>query len=111
MAVQKKNEIVESTLDSTNPVEVDLNLQENVKEISTSEPIDLYINKRLTKMQLPDIRKVKHLTQKDVSEATGLSLQCISDIESLTSGNPTLKSLIKYLDCLGYEIAFQRKSI
>ena len=57
---------------------------------------------------LSDLRKIKHLTQKDLSLITGLSIQCISDIESKNSGNPTLKSLIKYLDALGYEICFQR---
>lgn len=70
--------------------------------------IDLLISERLTKLQLSDLRKIKHLTQKDLSLITGLSVQCISDIESKNSGNPTLKSLIKYLDALGYEICFQR---
>ncbi len=70
--------------------------------------IDLLISERLTKLQLSDLRKIKHLTQKDLSLITGLSIQCISDIESKNSGNPTLKSLIKYLDALGYEICFQR---
>lgn len=70
--------------------------------------IDLLISERLTKLQLSDLRKIKHLTQKDLSLITGLSIQCISDIESKNSGNPTLKSLIKYLNALGYEICFQR---
>lgn len=70
--------------------------------------INLLISERLTKLQLSDLRKIKHLTQKDLSLITGLSVQCISDIESKNSGNPTLKSLIKYLDALGYEICFQR---
>lgn len=77
--------------------------------IYVSDPVEQFINTRLTKMQLSDLRKIKHLTQKDVSTMTGLSVQCISDIESENSGNPTLKSLIKYLDCLGFEIAFQKK--
>lgn len=79
--------------------------------IYNSDPVERFINTRLTKMQLSDLRKIKHLTQKDVATMTGLSVQCISDIESESSGNPTLKSLIKYLDCLGFEIAFQKKSI
>lgn len=75
------------------------------------DPLEEYISKRLTKMQLGSLRKAKHMTQKDLSTLTGLSVQCISDIESENSGNPTLKSLIKYLDCLGFEICFQRKQI
>ena len=57
------------------------------------------------------LRHASNITQKELSEATGLSIQCISDIENENSGNPTLKSLIKYLDCLGYEITFQKKSL
>lgn len=76
-----------------------------------SDPIEQLISGKLTKMQLSSIRKIKRITQKELSEVTGLSIQCISDIESENSGNPTLKSLIKYLDCLGYEIAFQKKTL
>lgn len=75
------------------------------------DPVEQLISNRLTKMQLSSIRKIKRLTQKELSEISGLSVQCISDIESESSGNPTLKSLIKYLDCLGYEIAFQKKTL
>lgn len=82
-----------------------------IDPIICSDPTEQYISKRLTKMQLADLRKTRHLTQKEMSMVTGLSVQCISDIESNSSGNPTLKSIIKYLDCLGYEIVFQRKSI
>lgn len=74
-------------------------------------PVEQFISKRLTKMQLSDLRKIKHLTQKDVANLTGLSVQCISDIESEKSGNPTLNSLIKYLDCLGFEMVFQKKVV
>lgn len=76
-----------------------------------SDPVEQFISGRLTKMQLSSLRKIKKITQKELSEASGLSIQCISDIESENSGNPTLKSLIKYLDCLGYEIAFQKKTL
>ena len=82
-----------------------------IDPIISYDPMEQYISKRLTKMQLADLRKIKHLTQKEMSTITGLSIQCISDIESEDSGNPTLKSLIKYLDCLGYEIAFQKKTV
>lgn len=75
------------------------------------DPLEEYISKRLTKMELGSLRKSKGMTQKDLSILTGLSVQCISDIENENSGNPTLRSMIKYLDCLGYEICFQRKQI
>ena len=72
--------------------------------------LDEFISTKLTKMQLVDMRKAKHLTQKEIAEKTGLSIQCISDIENTSGGNPTLKSLIKYLECLGLEICFQQKT-
>ena len=76
-----------------------------------NDPFEQLISNRLTKMELSSLRKSKRLTQKELSNISGLSIQCISDIESENSGNPTLKSLIKYLDCLGYEISFQKKTL
>ena len=73
--------------------------------------LEQYIHNRITKMELQELRKSKNLTQKEISEKTGLSVQCISDIESSNSGNPTLKSIAKYLDCLGYEMCFKEKTI
>lgn len=100
MSEKEKNRI--ETVDTYNePVDPFISYDNNDK-------VDLYISERLTKLQLSDLRKIKHLTQKDMSLITGLSIQCISDIESKNSGNPTLKSLIKYLDALGYEICFKR---
>lgn len=88
----------------------DKNTEGLIEPMIFSDPTEQFISKRLTKMQLADLRKIKRLTQKDMSMITGLSIQCISDIESENNGNPTLKSLIKYLDCLGYEITFQKKT-
>ena len=76
-----------------------------------SDPFEQYLSKQLTKMELADMRKARGISQKELSSISGLSVQCISDIESASSGNPTLKSIIKYLDCLGYEMMFKKKSI
>lgn len=70
-----------------------------------------FLSTRLSKMELASLRKSKKLTQKELAKMSGLSPQCISDIESENSGNPTLKSIIRYLDCLGYELYFQKKNI
>ena len=75
------------------------------------DPLDEYISRKLSKMELVNIRKGQHMTKVDMSKLTGLSAACISDIESLDSGNPTLKSISKYLNALGYEMAFQRRKI
>ena len=82
-----------------------------VEVFIVQDPLEGYISKRITKMQLGLLRKSKHYTQKELSALTGLSVQCISDIESENSGNPTLRSLIKYLDVLGYEMCFQKRKI
>lgn len=77
--------------------------------IFVDDPIEIYMNTAITKMDLQRIRKANKMTQKDVSKATGLSLQCISDIESANNGNPTLKSIIRYLNCFGYELYFHKR--
>ena len=70
-----------------------------------------FISQRLTKIELGNLRRAQKMTQKDVSSLSGLSTQCISDIESERTGNPTFKSIVKYLDVLGYEICFRKKII
>lgn len=68
-----------------------------------------YISRILTKMELAELRKSKGLSQKELSALSGLSVQCISDIENVSSGNPTLKSITRYLDSLGFEMLFRKK--
>lgn len=75
---------------------------------SREDKIDMAINNVLTKMELPCLRNYAGLTQKELSNITGLSIQCISSIES-PRGNPTYNSLTKYLNALGYEIQFRKK--
>ena len=83
----------------------------DVPKIPKPDETEQYISRRLTKMELAELRKSKGISQKELSKISGLSVQCISDIESANSGNPTLRSIIKYLECMGYEIAFQKKNI
>lgn len=66
--------------------------------------INAQIADKLLRIQLADIRKSKHLTQKELSDLSGLSESCISNIESGEQVSPTLRSLIKYIDALGLEI-------
>lgn len=71
---------------------------------------DRYISLKLTKMDLASLRKSSGYTQREVSELGGLSISCINGIES-DDGNPTFRSILKYLDVLGYELSFKKKSI
>ena len=73
-----------------------------MSEISTNT--EMLIKDKLLRMQLTNIRKQKHLTQQQVSEMTGLSTSCISNIESGETTSPTVRSLIKYATALGVEL-------
>ena len=75
------------------------------------DPVETYISQRISKAELSKIRKRSKMTQKEVAKVTGLSVQCISDIESESQGNPTLKSIVRYLNCFGYELCFQKKGV
>ena len=65
---------------------------------------DAMISDKLLRMTLSDIRKSKHLTQKELAKLSGLSESCISNIENGESSSPTLRSLIKYTTALGVEL-------
>lgn len=80
-------------------------------EIEKDSEFEQFISRRLTKMELAELRKAKGLSQKELSTISGLSVQCISDIENASSGNPTLRSITKYLDTLGFEMMFKKKNI
>ena len=75
------------------------------------EPIDVGIANRLIKMQLTDLRKAHHLTQKELAKVSGLSEGCISNIESDNDNDnsPTLRSLLKYATALNADIYIKAK--
>ena len=67
--------------------------------------VDEEITLNLIRMQLINERKSRHLSQRDVADATGLSLACISNIENTTRDEaPNFKSLVKYLGAMGLEL-------
>lgn len=65
---------------------------------------DALVADKLIRMQLSNIRRSKHMTQKQLSELSGLSESCISNIESGADSSPTLRSLIRYTSALGVEL-------
>lgn len=71
---------------------------------------DMMIADKLIRMQLADIRKSK-MSQKDLSEISGLSLSCISNIESGKQSSPTLRSIIKYATALGIELYIKQDEV
>lgn len=65
---------------------------------------EAFIADKLLRVQLANIRKSKHLTQKELSKISGLSESCISNIENGEQSSPTLRSLIRYMTALGIEL-------
>lgn len=62
------------------------------------------IDDKLIRLQLKRIRKSLGITQKQLSEKSGLSESCISNIESGGDASPSLRSLIKYAHAIGAEL-------
>ena len=71
---------------------------------------DVYIQEKFIRMKLAKIRKSKGLTQKDISNLTGLSVSTISNIEN-GDNSYTIRSLIRYAEVLGYELDIFKKSV
>lgn len=69
---------------------------------------DIYIQDKFIRTRLSNIRKSKGLTQKQLSDITGLSAATISNIES-GENSYTLRSLILCAEALGYEINIDKK--
>ena len=62
------------------------------------------------RLKLARARKERDLTQNNIVEVSGLTQQAISRIEKGTSDrSPTLKTLLKYVDALGYELTLTEK--
>ncbi|MCL2018277.1 MAG: helix-turn-helix transcriptional regulator [Oscillospiraceae bacterium] len=62
------------------------------------------------RIMLSRLRKGKQITQNKFQETAGLTQQAISRIERGTGErSPTLRTLIKYVDALGYELTLSQK--
>ncbi len=58
------------------------------------------------KQKLIDARKESAMTQKEVSEASGLSQQAVSRLER--GKGATIETVIKYLQSIGYTLSVNR---
>jgi len=59
--------------------------------------------------ELSNARKQQNITQSELRERTGLTQQVISRIEKDHEISPSLKTLIKYVNAIGYELTLQPK--
>ena len=58
---------------------------------------------------LTDTRRRNNITQKELEMASGLSQQAISRIEVGKDVSPSLKSIIRYVDAIGYHLILEPK--
>ena len=65
------------------------------------------------RQKLAEARKFNKITQKELHNLTGLPQQSISRIEkgSTQKQSPTLRTLLKYVDALGYELSLTPKKL
>ena len=71
--------------------------------------IDLDLKDSFLRMDLKAIRKSKGLSQKELSELSGLSVDTICNMEN-GDRSFTIKSLLKYLNALGYDIFIKKEN-
>ena len=80
------------------------------KQLAPITNTDALVSDKLLRMELSNIRRSKRITQKKLSEISGLSESCISNIESGSDSSPTLRSLIRYATALGVDIYLRQKN-
>jgi len=78
-------------------------------DASVRAAIDQFEAECKLRRELRQARSRKNLTQKQIKEATGLTQQVISRIETNTDVSPSLKNLMIYADALDYELTLQPK--
>ena len=63
------------------------------------------------RIKLAEARKANNITQQDIQNITGLPQQSISRIEkgTMQKQSPTLRTLLKYVDAIGYELTLTPK--
>lgn len=84
-------------------------MEENKKLFEYDRKLNILIDGKIARMELASLRKARHLSQKEVSERSGLSTQCISDLEN--DGNPRLDTLIKYINAIDGTITFMASEL
>ena len=82
---------------------------EKLKSLIESDPevrqhIEEWDKEYAFRKKLAAVRKDAGLTQKEIEALSGLDQRAISRMESAKEISPNLKTLIKYLNALGYDL-------
>jgi DNA-binding XRE family transcriptional regulator len=86
-------------------------LEELLKDPVAKEAYDQFEREYNFRMRLAEARKANKITQQEIKNLTGLPQQSISRIERGTAQkqSPTLRTLLKYVDAIGYELTLTPK--
>lgn len=97
--------------------QVDINeeqreFEELLKNPEAKEAYSEFEREYAFRQKLAEARKDNNITQQEIYHKTGLPQQSISRIEKGTAQkqSPTLRTLLKYVDAIGYELTLTRKS-
>ena len=86
-----------------------MELERLVQESAKSQKVhDEFMDNYYFRKALVAMRKEEQLSQKQLSQITGLTQQSISKIET-GKGNVTLETVFRYLDGIGCKLLLQRK--
>jgi len=84
---------------------------ELIKDPVAKSALEEFEREYAFRQKLAQARKMNNVSQQDIQERTGLPQQSISKIEKGTAQkqSPTLRTLLKYVDAIGYELTIIQK--
>ena len=85
--------------------------EELLKNPAAKSALEDFEHEYAFRQKLAQARKMNNVSQQDIQERTGLPQQSISRIEKGTAQkqSPTLRTLLKYVDAIGYELTIIQK--
>ena len=87
-----------------------LELLELLNDPEAKKAHDEFEREYAFRIKLADARRARNITQKEIGEKSGLPQQSISRIEKGSPNrSPTLRTLLKYVDAIGYELTLTSK--
>ena len=81
-------------------------IEELISDDELRKQHELFEAEMAFKQELINARKAQSLTQKDISQMTGLSQQAVSRMEKSAGG--TIDTIIRYLHSIGYSLAIKK---
>ena len=94
-------------------VQEQMEFNELLKDPEAKRAYDEFVREYEFRQRLAEARKARQITQQEIQQKTELPQQSISRIEKGTAQkqSPTLRTLLKYVDAIGYELTIQPKHV